>query len=236
MWKPTIRGLLARKVRLVLTALAVLLGVAFMSAVYVLTDTVKQSFDEVFAQTLDRVDLSVQGARALGRGDSQRIPETVLRAVRSVPGVARAEPYVSGYAQFVDRDGESVGGGGPPTLGGSWVDDGPFRLVDDGTSRAPVEAGEVAMDAGTAREHDFAVGDRVRVLLDGPAQEFRIVGLFGFGDRDDLGVTFAAFDLETAQDAFDARGALDAVYVQREPGVRVRELQARIQQELGDGF
>jgi putative ABC transport system permease protein len=208
-----------------------------MSATYVLTDTVKQSFDAVFAQTLDRVDLQVQGARPLGRGDPQRIPETTLRAVRSVPGVARAEPYVQGYAQFVDDDGESIGGGGPPTFGASWVDDGPFRLVDDGKSRAPTGPGEVAMDAGTASEHGFAVGDRVRVLLDGPAQQFRVVGFFGFGDRDDLGaVTFAAFDLETAQDAFDARGALDGVYVQGEPGVPVRELQARIQQELGSTF
>ena len=206
MWKPTIRGLLARKVRLVLTAFAVLLGVAFISATYVLTDTVKQSFDAVFAQALTGVDLDVRGARPLGRGDPQRIPETALAQVRRVPGVARAEGYVQGYAQFVDDDGESVGGGGPPTFGVSWVAADPFRLVDDGKSRAPQRAGEVAMDYGTAQEHGFEVGDRVRVLLDGPAQAFRIVGLFGLGDRFDFGpVTFAAFDRETAQEAFDAR-------------------------------
>ena len=236
MWKPTIRGLLARKVRLVLTALAVLLGVAFISATYVLTDTVKQSYDAVFAQTLTGVDLSVQGTRPLGRGDPQRIPETTLEDVRAVTGVARAEGYVSGYAQFVDGEGESIGGGGPPTFGVSWVADGPFRLVDDGKSRPPRRDGEVAMDLATARDNGFEVGDRVRVLLDGPAQEFRIVGLFGFGDRFDFGVTFAAFDLETAQDAFDARDAFDRIYVQRDAGVRVPALQARLQEALGPGF
>ena len=72
MWKATIRGLLARKVRLVLTALAVLLGVSFVSATYVLTDTVKQSFDAVFSQTLSGVDLQVQGASAARRRDERR--------------------------------------------------------------------------------------------------------------------------------------------------------------------
>ena len=71
------------------------------------------------------------------------------------------------------------------------------------------------MDVGTAEKNGFAVGDRVGVLLRGPAQQFRIVGLFGFGDRTDFGsVTFAAFDLATAQRAFQADGALDRIYVQ----------------------
>ena len=237
MWKPTIRGLLARKVRLVLTALAVLLGVGFISATYVLTDTVKQAFDAVFSQTLTGVDVQVQGARPLGTGDPPRIPARALDDVRAIDGVARAEGFVTGYAQFVDDGGDSVGGGGPPTFGVSWTDGGPFRLVDDGRSRAPRRAGEVAVDAATARENGFAVGDRVRVLLEGPAQEFRIVGLFGFGDRFDFGaVTFAAFDLETAQGAFDATGALDRIYVERDADVSQAELMRRLQGTLGQRF
>ncbi|MET0275454.1 MAG: ABC transporter permease, partial [Acidimicrobiia bacterium] len=237
MWKPTIRGLLARKVRLVLTALAVILGVAFTSATFVLTDTVKQSFDQLFAQTVSGVDLFVQGANSLGQGSSQRVPEGTLEEVRAVDGVARAEGFVTGYAQFVDRDGESVGGGGPPTFGVSWVDDGPFRLVADGESRAPRRDGEVAMDEATAVDQGFRVGDRVRVLLDGPAREFTIVGLFGFGDRSDFGaVTFAAFDLATAQQAFDARQAFDRIYVQRDPDVAVPVLRQRLARSLGPAY
>jgi putative ABC transport system permease protein len=238
MWKATIRGLLARKVRLALTALAVLLGVSFVSATYVLTDTVRQSFDAVFSQTVSGVDLQVQAASPFGDASNpSRMPERSLSEVRQVPGVARAEGFVKGYAQYVGRDGESIGGGGPPTIGVSWVRDGPMHLVRDGTSHAPRGPDQVAMDVGTARAHGFEVGDRVRILLTGPAREFRIVGLFGFGNRDDFGaVTFAAFDLPTAQAAFDAPRALDAVYVQGQPGLPIATLQTRLQTSLGAGY
>src|SRR4051794_5304329 len=164
MWKATIRGLLARRLRLALTALAVLLGVSFVSATYVLTDTVKQSFDDVFRQTVAGVDLQVQAANTVGgSSDPGRIPESVAEQVAQVPGVARAIPFVRGYAQFVDRDGSPIGGGGPPTLGFSWAEGGPLRLVGE-TSRAPEGDREVLMDLGTARDNGYRVGDRVRVL------------------------------------------------------------------------
>src|SRR5262245_48293952 len=104
MWKATIRGLFARKVRLALTALAILLGVSFVSATYVLTDSVKRSFDSVFAQTLSGVDLRVQGASALGNGSSPgRIPDQVVADVAKVPGVRTAQGFVqTSLAQFVD--------------------------------------------------------------------------------------------------------------------------------------
>ena len=237
MWKATIRGLLARRVRLALTAMAVLLGVSFVSATYVLTDTVRRSFDAVFAQTLSGVDLQVQGLRPLGTGDPPRIPDGAIDQVPPVPGVAHAEGYVTGYAQFVGHDGESIGGGGPPTLGASWADGGPFRLADDGVSRAPRRANKVAMDVATAREHGFSVGDHVRVLFRGPAQDFEIVGIFGFGDRADFGpVTFAAFDLATAQKVFEAPGALDRIYVQTDPGASTSVVRARLERSLGSRF
>ena len=158
MWKPTIRGLLARKVRLVLTALAVLLGVAFIER-----DLRAHRHGQAVVRRGVRADArrastcQVQGASPLGRGDPQRIPEAALDEVRGGTRASRrAEGYVQGYAQFVDDDGKSIGGGGPPTFGVSWIDDGPFRLVDDGKSRAPRRAGEVAMDLGTA------AGARVR--------------------------------------------------------------------------
>src|SRR5438445_11175334 len=95
MWKATIRGLFARKVRLALTALAILLGVSFVSATYVLTDSVKRSFNTVFAQTLSGIDLQVQGASALGSDTSPgRIPDSVVDDVARVPGVRVAQGFV----------------------------------------------------------------------------------------------------------------------------------------------
>ena len=236
MWKATVRGLLARKVRLALTALAILLGVSFISATYVLTDTVKQSFNAVFAQTLSGVDLQVQGTSALGDvSNPGRISDTTVGEVGAVPGVRRAEGFLkTTLAQFVDSHGDSVGGGGPPTFGISWVDHGPLRLT---AGHPPDGPRQVAMDAGTARKHGFAVGDPVRILLSGAAKRFRIVGLFGFGDRTDFGgVTFAAFDLATAQREFGAGPSVDAVYVQRDPGVPQAVLRERIQSTLGPGY
>src|SRR5215207_7399067 len=151
MWKATIRGLLARKVRLALTALAILMGVAFVSATYVLSDSVKRSFESVFAQTLTGVDLRVGGASALDDSSSAgRIPDSVTDDVAAVPGVRTAQGFVqTALAQFVARDGDTIGGGGPPTFGVSWAE-GPFRPTD---GRAPDGPGQVAMDAGTAEKH-----------------------------------------------------------------------------------
>src|SRR5262249_28004707 len=95
---------------------------------------------------------------------------------------------------------------------------------------------QVAMDAGTAREHGFHVGDTVRVLLQGPAQRFRIVGLFGFGTTTQFPATWAAFDLPTAQQAFAAVGELDAINVVASPGTDVAALQARIAEQLGPSY
>src|SRR3954470_13514085 len=166
MWKATIKGLVARKVRLALTALAILLGVAFVSATYVLTDSVKRSFESVFSQTLTDVDLQVQGTSALGDSSSPgRIPDSVVDQVAGVPGVRTAQGFVrTSLAQFVDRGGDTIGGGGPPTFGISWVADGPLQLT---AGHAPEGPGQVAMDAGTASKQGYHVGDRVRVLLSG---------------------------------------------------------------------
>jgi putative ABC transport system permease protein len=197
---------------------------------------VKRSFDAVFAGTLQGVDLQVAGASALSTsGSAGRIPESVTGQVADVPGVRSAQGFVqTSLAQFVDRDGETIGGGGPPTLGISWVDPGPLHLTD---GRAPSGPGHVAMDAKTAEEHGFHVGDRVRVLLSGAAKRYEIVGIFRYGNTEDVGpITIAAFDLPTAQRAFDAEGSLDAVYVQRDPDVTTRELQSRLQSVLGPAY
>jgi putative ABC transport system permease protein len=243
MWKATLAGILARKVRLALTALAVLLGVAFVSGTYVLTDTLQHALDRVFAQTAVGIDLVVRSPdpfNTTGPGQRTRIPDSLLQRVRGVDGVATADGVVHGYAQFVGREGRSIQNGLAPTLGISWgatAGVGPLRLVHDGKSRPPRADGEVAMDAGTARKHGFKVGDRVKVLLQGPAERFRLVGLFGFGDEFDLGgVTFAAFDLRTAQRVFAAPGLLDAVDMTARPGVSVAELERRVDAALGGAY
>ncbi len=243
MWKVTLKGILARKVRLVLTAFAVLLGVSFVSATYVLTDTLDQSFRGLFRDQVAGVDLVVQQRPPFG-GDTgrQRFDSEVVNEIQAVRGVATAYGVIQDYAQFVDKRGESVQLGGAPTRGISWSQqgtEGPLHLIADQGRRGRPPRGrhEVAMDISTARENDFHIGDNVRVLLEGPAERFKIVGLFGFGDRVELGaVTFAAFDLDTAQELFGAPGLLDFAYVIRAPGVSVAEMRTRVAEAVGPTF
>src|SRR5690242_12672576 len=111
------RGLVARKVRLALTALAVVLGVCFVSGTYVLTDTLKRSFDHVFAQTAIGVDVVVRTRAPFGTDTSSRVrmPAGIINIVRGVQGVGKAEGVVEGYAQFVERDGKTaINAGGAP--------------------------------------------------------------------------------------------------------------------------
>jgi putative ABC transport system permease protein len=241
MWTATLKGLLARKLRLALTTLAVLLGVAFVTGTFVVTDTMERSFDQIFRRTVTDIDLVVRARDPFTGGGSQRtrIPDSSLPAVRQVDGVATADGATFGYAQFVDREGNSIQNGLAPTIGLSWPESGtgPLRLADDGVSRPPQNAQEVLVDEGTAREHGFRVGDRVRVLLQGPAQRFTVVGLFALKQQSDLGgVTVAAFDLPTSERVLATPGLLDAINVTVEPGVDQNDLSTRITQALGPSY
>ena len=238
MWRTTLQGVRARKVRLLLTATSIVLGVAFVAGVYVLTDTVRRSFDLAFAQTGVGLDLVVRHEGAF-EGDGQDrdrppLTEEALTQIRALPAVAGADGFVQGFARFVDPDGDTVASGGAPTVGISWGETpgvGPLRVAD---GRAPQRAGEVAMDAATASRLGYEVGDEVGVLLAGPREDFRLVGTFTFGERSDLGpLTFAAFDLDTAQRSF-GRNGFDAVNVVVDDGTPVREVQRAIQQALPD--
>ena len=237
MWRATISGILARKVRLLLTALAVVLGVTFVSGTYVLTDTLHASLSEVFQQYATGSDLVVAAKQQVGDRTTQRqrIPSVLASEVASVPGVAAATPFLLGDAKLIEKNGkDAIQPLGAVTLGISWAGGdsvGPARVVE---GRRPVRNGEVAIDAGTARRYGFSVGDDVRVLLTGAAEPFRIVGFVALGDRKDLGfATVAAFDPKTAARGFAAEGLADFIFVRADPGVNVRTLQHAIRRQVG---
>lgn len=240
MWKATIKGVTAHRVRLVLSLVAVMLGVTFVTGTYVLTDTLDRSYDGLFTQTVANVDVVVRLPGEEGSaGTGERFSEQLLPSVQAVDGVDDAYGVVLGNAQFVGHDGEAIRPAGRATVGLSWAQpgsNGPLQLIGP-KSRVPTGPGEVAMDVDTARENGFAVGDRVRILLAGPAQDFEIVGLFGIGDAVDFGAfTYAAFDLDTAQEAFGAPGALDRINVVGTPGVKPTGLRDRVAAAVGPAY
>ena len=94
MWKVTLKGLLAHKLRLALTALAIVLGVTFISGTFVLTDTLHNTFSSLFGNIYAKVDFQVRGVAQLGSGGNavrNQLSQSLLPTVRSVPGVATAK-------------------------------------------------------------------------------------------------------------------------------------------------
>jgi putative ABC transport system permease protein len=241
MWRFTFRSLLAHKLRLALTGLAVVLGVGFVSGTYVLTDTINRTFDELFTEVTKGVDVAVRGREAFvtqsGEG-RQPVPEAVRGQIATVPGVRAAEGSVAGYAQFIGRDGKPVTTGGAPTLGISM----PVtpELQQAGTLRSgrpPSGPGQVVVDARTAEREGFGVGDQVRILFQGPPRTFTVSGVVGFGQADNLaGATLAGFDLATARQVLNRPGVHDEIDVVAAPGVEPEELRDRVRAALGPSY
>jgi putative ABC transport system permease protein len=233
------KGLLAHKRRLVGTFLAVFLGVAFLSGTLVLGDTLRSNFDDLFTEANAGTDVVVRHESDLstdpGEPDTQRglIDASLVDTVRGVDGVAAAEPTVEGFGQLIGKNGDDLGGNGPPTLAGNWVENrelNPYRL-DEG--RAPRAPDEVVINRGAADEGDLRIGDTTTVEVPEPVT-VRIVGISTFGSADGLGqTTFTAFTLESAQQLLlDRSDQVGGVVAQAESGIAQEELLNRVQRVL----
>ncbi|HEU5160243.1 MAG TPA: FtsX-like permease family protein [Streptosporangiaceae bacterium] len=241
MWKVTLRGLLAHKLRLALTALAIVLGVGFVAGTYVLTDTINKTFTELFTQATKGVDVAVRtSATFTGQMGEQRapMPAALRDRIAGVPGVRSAEGQVYGYAQLVGKNGKVVSTGGAPAIGLSVPVTPEFRNATTLRSGGyPAGPGQVAVDARTAKRQHFAVGDRIKILFTGPPGEFTVTGVIGFGEADNLaGATLAAFDLSTAQRVLGRAGSYDEIDIVAAPGTDAARLRDRIGAALGPAY
>ena len=160
-----------------------LLGVAFMAGSLVLGDTVGHTFDNLFSNVFKGTDAEVRAVKPFkapddGGPDQSRpgIDASLLETVKSTPGVAAAEGSVFGYTQVVDKKGKSIGnpGQGAPTFGTNWktnLDLNAYHLVQ---GRAPAADDEVVLDAHSAKEGKYRVGDTAKVLTKAGALEVRV--------------------------------------------------------------
>src|SRR5918995_799404 len=118
------------------------------------------------------------------------VDASVVDRVRGVDGVAAAAPSVEGFGQLVGKNGDKLGGNGPPTLAGNWIENrdlNPYQLAE---GRAPRADDEVVINEGAADNGDLRVGDTTTVQTPEPVQ-VEIVGIATFGSSDGLGqVTF----------------------------------------------
>ncbi len=232
MFIATLRGILAHKVRVVLTTASIALGVAFLAGTLVLTDTMHLAFNQLFGKVSSGTDAVVrtEAAYAATEGvNTSRAPITasILSDVQDVDGVRAAEGVVSGYALLTDNDGKAIlSSGGAPNVGLSMPADTTLRGdVELLTGQAPSGPNEVAIDATSAEDNDVELGSTIKVLFRGPTQEFTVVGTVGFGGEKNLGgSTSAYFDTATAQKVVGERGMYDSINVSAEPGVSQTEL------------
>jgi len=235
----TARNLWARKRRLVATLLAVGLGVAFLAGTLLLSDTLRANFDRLFTQADGGTDVVLRGATKVG-AERTGVDASLLQRVRTVPGVADAQPYLEGYGQLVGRDGKPIGGNGPPTEAANWVGDpalNPYRLVQ---GRAPRADDEVVINRGAARTGHLTLGATTTLLTPQPVR-VHIVGITTFGTADGFGPgTFTGMTLPAARAHLtgpQAQGPAEVtqILVRASPGVPPEELAVRLRPVLPAG-
>ncbi|MGB8649770.1 MAG: FtsX-like permease family protein [Mycobacteriales bacterium] len=238
-----LQGLVAHRFRLFATALAVTLGVAFTAGTLVLTDTVTRTFDGLFGDVYKGTDVVVRGAEQFaGPGGSgaqrARVPASLLETVRRVDGVKAADGGVLGYARLVDKHGKAIGNptNGAPTLGYGWSTVSALNPFPLRSGRAPQAPDEVVIDAKSARDAHFHLGDRTTVLVQGPPQSVRIVGIAGFGSADSPGgASVVAFRTDVAQRLIAEPGKYDDISAVADSGVSQKELTKRVAAVLPKG-
>ncbi len=240
MLKATLKSLFAHKGRLALTVLSIVLGVAFVTGTYVYTDTTNAAFDDIFATAYEGVDIHVAGNSEFTLGEGVFFDESVAADISEVDGVARVEPsLITMGVQVIDAAGNTLGTPGAPGLGVG-IDPGAEQVgvgIEIREGRVPTGPGEMLLDAGTATDGEFALGDPVPVATPtSPLQDFTLVGILGFGELDNIGgATFAVFEMGTAQDLFNRPGEISEVNVGIEPDADLDTVIAAIGAVVPDG-
>jgi putative ABC transport system permease protein len=238
--KVTVRGLLAHKLRLSLTALAIVLGIAFVSSTFVVGDTINNVFGAIFTDANRGIAVVVEGqtlagtAQDIGGGQRRPVPAELVPTVQKVDGVAQADGVIFRTgATLLSSAGKPIGGHGAPTFGANWVNApaSPFHLRSGGQPQA---AGDVAVDAATAAANGIHVGESIQMVFNGgPRQTFRVSGIVGYGQADNVaGATIALFTTPTAMRVMDTQGKFDQIDVYSGGGVSDAVLRDRVAQVL----
>jgi putative ABC transport system permease protein len=238
----TRRNLVAHRQRLLLTVVAVVVSVAFMTGTQVLTATVGASFDKVFADIYGHVDVVVRSTTAVETGlGAYRAPVAaeVLDPLRRAAGVVAVEGQVQGQVSLLDRSGRPLGAAarfGPPTYGLNWLQRPELNGWVLSAGRPPVGSGEVVIDRRSAGTGGYAVGDQIGVQVLGGVRRFTIVGIAGFGTTPDYaGSPAALFETPVAQELLAEPGRFNWIEVAGATGLSQEDLRARVAAELPDG-
>ena len=235
MRRVALNGLWLRRGRAVLTALAVVLGVAMVCGTYVLTDTISKAFNDIFTSGAAKTSAVITGKTIVENSNSgaATVDESLVAKVRKVDGVAAASGSISGTGmadqiRIYGRDGKELGSKNSPKLGFGFEPDAtrfnPLNLVAGRWATGP---GQVVLDKGTADDADLKVGSTVGVAARGSRTPFKVVGIAKYGQVNSLGgATIGVFDLPVAQRLLGKVGQLDTISVAADRGVSEKQLVA----------
>ncbi|MFI1483819.1 ABC transporter permease [Streptomyces sp. NPDC020747] len=238
MLKATLRSFLAHKGRLMLSALAVVLSVAFVAGSLIFSDTVTRTFDRLFAST--SADVTVTPKEDLDSqipsGATATVPTSLVARIDKVDGVARARPDVGvENITVVDSENESVGPTtGAPTIAGDWyvTERSPVKLTSGHAPRGPDEA---LLDADTADKKHVGIGDTLTVIAQPGSFKVKIVGIATFTTTNP-GAALVFLDPAVAQTKLLGRtGVATSISVDAAEGVSDTQLKQRIAAAIGSG-
>jgi putative ABC transport system permease protein len=237
MFRIALKSVLARKRRLLLTSIAILLGVAFISGTSVLSDVLTRSVDELVSDAYHGVDAVVRDSRAQDNLFSSQpirppIDQNLSQLIQSAAGVRAVAPVIQAAPTLLDRHGKRVSNFGPPTIAANWITD---PALSNGTitkGHAPQAPDQAVMDFSTAKSFGFHVGDPVTLQFTSGAATFHIVGIGGLGPKGNKtsGSRFISLQLPRLQALTDQVGKVNYFSVAAKPGVTQRQLQATLQQ------
>ncbi|MET8859667.1 ABC transporter permease [Streptomyces sp. NPDC004579] len=238
MLKATLRSFFAHKGRLLLSALAIVLSVAFVAGSLIFSDTVTRTFDRLFASTAADVTVEPKNdlTSQLPTGATETVPASLTDRLAGVDGVAATHVDASvENAPVVDSANKSVGPTtGAPTIVTNWelTERSPVKLT---SGHEPHGAGEALLDADTADKKHLGIGDTLTVQAQPGSFKVRIVGIATFTTTNP-GAALIFLDTPTAQSKLLGRpDAATSISVDAAPGVDDAVLKKRVSAELGAG-
>ena len=247
MFRLVLRNLAARKMRLAMSALAIVLGVAFLAGVLVFSNGLSKTFDGIIQGTTPDGVVRVEGAESFTGGESgvssATLPASVVTRLDDLPEVARADGSVDGFGMYViAKDGDLLGGTGAPTLAFNRTDapnmDG-GRILKLLHGRWGTGPDEIVLDEGSAEKAGYRIGDRVQLItpLGALKRSATLTGTAEFNGGGTAGATLIIFDTPGAQQVFlGGRDAFTTISLTAADGVTQAQLVKAAQKVLPAGF
>jgi putative ABC transport system permease protein len=228
-----VKSLWARKARAMGTSFAVIIGVAFVAGSFVLTDTIFAAFDEIFSDSLKGTSVVVSAKNPVEQenGEVPTIPASLLPRVQRTPGVELAAGAIFTPGGFFDSEGEKIGNKFAPKFISSRLPDGLESLTYvDG--HPPLGPREASLDEAAAESSGIELGETIRLIGQGSARSFRLVGFTQLGSASFGGASIAQVTLPVAQQLTHKVGRFDQISVAARGGVSPVTLKRRIERVM----